>query len=90
MCGEELGRRRRETSQPRSHGQATAVGRPLNLEHLRLVKLERGILSTYRKVNNDANFQPTKAHLNSLLFIFPPARALENVSTFLRKCCNIF
>jgi hypothetical protein len=39
---------------------------------------------------NDASFQHTKAHLNSLLFIFSSARALENVSIFFRKCCNIF
>jgi hypothetical protein len=36
------------------------------------------------------NLQPTKVHLNCPLFIFSPARALENVSTFFRKCCNIF
>jgi hypothetical protein len=41
-------------------------------------------------VDNDANFRPTKTHLNSLLFIFPPACALENVSTFFKKYCNIF
>jgi hypothetical protein len=44
-----------------------------------------GIISTYWKVDTDSNFQPTKTHLNSLLFIFPPARALENVLTFFNE-----
>jgi hypothetical protein len=48
--------------------------------------ITRGLLPTYRKVDKDADFQPTEAHLNSFLFIFPSARALENVSTFFRKC----
>jgi hypothetical protein len=40
----------------------------------------KSYLSTYhRNVDNNANFHPTKTHLNSFLFIFPPAYALENV-----------
>jgi hypothetical protein len=35
-------------------------------------------------VDKDANFQPTKVHLNNF-FIFLPARALENVSVMKSK-----
>jgi hypothetical protein len=44
-----------------------------------------GSIHTYWKVDNDANFQPTKVYVNCLLFIFPPARALQNVLTFLEN-----
>jgi hypothetical protein len=48
-------------------------------------------------VDKDANLQPIKAHLNSLLFIFPPAHPIENVEpTFFnqhfsdKSCITIF
>jgi hypothetical protein len=47
-----------------------------------LAKAATGDLSAYRKVDNDANFQRTKTHLEGFRFSFPRARALGNVPTF--------
>jgi hypothetical protein len=47
-----------------------------------LAKAATGDLSAYRKVDNDANFQRTKTHVEGFRFSFPRARALGNVPTF--------
>jgi hypothetical protein len=45
---------------------------------------------SYRKVDDDANFQPTKTHLNNLLFIFPPTSVLEMFQHVLENVVTFF
>jgi hypothetical protein len=45
---------------------------------------------SYRKVDDDANLQPTKAHLNNLLFIFPPTSVLEMFQHVLENVVTFF